>query len=49
MTVPSLRALALVAATATATTLVLNPPQATAQTSPTAPAPQLVAGFLADL
>ncbi|HET7125588.1 MAG TPA: DegQ family serine endoprotease [Lysobacter sp.] len=46
MPVPSLRALALVAATATATTLVMNPPQATAQTSPpAAPAPQLVAGL----
>jgi serine protease Do len=46
MPVPSLRALALTAATAVATTLVMNPPQATAQTPPpAAPAPQLVAGL----
>jgi serine protease Do len=46
MSVPSFRALALVAATATATTLLVNPPQVTAQTSSTAaPAPQLVAGL----
>ena len=46
MSVPSIRALALVAATAAATTLVVNPPQATAQTPPpAAPAPQLVAGL----
>ncbi|MFT3896502.1 MAG: DegQ family serine endoprotease [Thermomonas sp.] len=42
---PSIRALALVAATATATTLLVNPPQVTAQTPPAAPAPQLVAGL----
>lgn len=46
MSVPSIRALALTAATAVATTLVMNPPQATAQTPPpAAPAPQLVAGL----
>jgi serine protease Do len=43
---PSIRALALVAATATATALFVNPPQVTAQTPPPAtPAPQLVAGL----
>jgi serine protease Do len=46
MSVPSLRALALVAATATATTFLVNPPQVTAQTPPpVAAAPQLVAGL----
>ena len=46
MSVPSIRALALVAATAAATTLVVNPPRATAQTPPPAvPAPQLVANL----
>ena len=46
MSVPSLRALALVAATATATTFLVNPPQVTAQTPPpVAPAPQLVVGL----
>ena len=43
---PSIRALALVVATATATTLLVNPPQVTAQTPPpAAPAPQLVVGL----
>ena len=46
MSVPTLRALALVAATAAATTLVVNPPSVTAQVPPpAAPAPQLVAGL----
>jgi serine protease Do len=46
MSVPTtFRALALVAATAAATTLVVNPPQVTAQTVAAAPAPQLVAGL----
>ena len=47
MSVPSsFRALALVVATAATTTLVVNPPTVTAQTTqPAAPAPQLVAGL----
>ena len=46
MSVPTLRALALVAATAAATALVVNPPSVTAQAPPpAAPAPQLVAGL----
>lgn len=46
MSVPSLRALALVAATAAATTLIVNPPQVGAQTPPpAAPASQLVVGL----
>ena len=46
MSVPSLRALVLVAATATATTFLVNPPQVTAQTPPPiAAAPQLVVGL----
>jgi len=46
MSVPTtFRALALVAATATATTLVVNPPQATAQTPASTPAPQMVLGL----
>ena len=45
MSVPYLRVLALVAATATATTLLVNPPQVTAQTPSASPAPQLVVGL----
>jgi serine protease Do len=45
MSVPSFRTLALVVATAAATTLVVNPPQVTAQTPAPGPAPQLVAGL----